>query len=156
MWLQADVRCAIPTFVVNGYSLPRTQRTTRTHTCTSSQLIGLRALWQARPYCHLHSNIYLVYSPATTGGWGWAYGYCFHWRGDFKGVYSSSSLLWQGGSADVIELYSLCRTSWERLSSESRVYLSGVEVLLIMCYRLLTPMFNDSHPCVRYRACQSV
>ena len=110
----------------------------------------------SRPYCHLRSNIYLVCSPATTGGWGWAYGYRFHWRGDFKGVYSSSSLLWQGGSADVIELYSLCRTSWERLSSESRVYLSGVEVLLIMCYRLLTPMFNDSHPCVRYTACQSV
>jgi hypothetical protein len=56
----------------------------------------------------------------------------------------------------VIELYSLCRTSWERLSSESRLYLSRVEVLLIMCYRLLTPMFNDSHPCVRYAACQSV
>jgi len=40
----------------------------------------------------------------------------------------------------VVKLYSLCRTSWERLSSESRLYLSGVEVLLIMCYRLLTPM----------------
>jgi hypothetical protein len=72
VWLQADVCCVFSTFVetcyliVNGDSLPRTQRTTRM--CTSSRSIGSRALWQARLYCHLRSNIYLVCSSATTDG----------------------------------------------------------------------------------------
>ena len=64
VWLQTDVRCAFSTFVesyyliVNGDSLLRTQRTTRTY--TSSRSIGSRALWKATLYYHLRSNIYLV------------------------------------------------------------------------------------------------
>jgi hypothetical protein len=63
-----------------------------------------------------------------------------------------SLLFWPVGGANVVELYRL----WEKLSSESRLRSfswSGnfIDDALQACH---TPMFNDSHPLVRYAAGQ--
>lgn len=68
MWLEADIRMTLYSFVIITYSLEadldcglrRTRRMTRTRMCTGSLSIGSRALWVARLYSRLRSNTFPV------------------------------------------------------------------------------------------------
>jgi hypothetical protein len=61
------------------------------------------------------------------------------------------------GERGLTVAYRSCRTSREKSSSESTFYVSWSELSLMVCVcRLVTPMFSDSHPRVRYANCQCV
>ena len=116
-----------------SYSQQRTPRTTHTCMCTNNHSTGLHAQWAERWFCWLHSNIFLACSrhmignSTELGSW---------WLPQLPRVWAK----W-------------CKMSWERSSSMCYMrdftcpYWSNMQ-------SLITPLFLDPYPHVRYAVCQ--
>jgi len=97
-------------------SPPKTLRTSRTQTSTSSRSIDLLVHREAEPHPYLPFNTYRVCSPATIGVSGRAYGDCCYWRrhvqervGQSRGVCDCFD--WQDVGVLAIDSFFRCLTT---------------------------------------------